>query len=124
MPRKTSDDTHWVAAIDDFRSSGLTQPEFCRRRGLPLHSFRRRLYARPDATTSPTAQPAPASKVSPDSPRFLPVTLVADPTTLTTAAATADPLVLILDVRRRIAVAPGFDPDTLRRLIETIEAHP
>ncbi len=33
----------------------------------------------------------------------------------------ADPLVLILDTRRRIAIAPGFDADTLRRLIEAIE---
>lgn len=124
MPRQTSDDAHWVAAIDDFRSSGLTQPEFCRRRGLPLHTFRRRLYARPGATTSPVARPTPDAMVSPDTPRFLPVTLVADPTTLMPAAAPADPLVLILDARRRIAVAPGFDPDTLRRLIEAIGAHP
>ena len=86
MPRQTSNDAHWVAAIDDFRRSGLTQTEFCRRRGLPLHTFRRRLYARTGATTSPVAGPATAALVSPDTPRFLPVTLVADPNIPTPAA--------------------------------------
>jgi len=47
MPRQATDDAQWHAAIADFRRSGLTQPEFCRRRRLPLHTFRRRLYARP-----------------------------------------------------------------------------
>ena len=124
MPRQTSDDAHWVAAIDDFRSSGLTQPEFCRRRGLPLHTFRRRLYARPGATTSPATGPDPAALISPDTPLFLPVTLVADPTTPPPAAAPADPVVLILDDRLRIAVAPSFDPETLRRLLDAIGARP
>jgi hypothetical protein len=32
--------------------------------------------------------------------------------------------VLILDARRRIAVATGFDADTLRRLIEVIKGRP
>jgi hypothetical protein len=48
MPRQTTDDARWQAAIAEFRRSGLTQPEFCLR-GLPLHAFRRRLYARPAA---------------------------------------------------------------------------
>ena len=105
MPRQTSDDAHWTAAIDDFRSSGLTQPEFCRRRGLALHTFRRRLYARPTTAIPQVARPVPAATVSPDTPRFLPVILVADPITLTASAAPADSLVLILDARRWIAYA-------------------
>jgi hypothetical protein len=46
MPRQTTDDAWWQAAMAEFRRSGLTQPEFCRRHGVPLHTFRRRLYAR------------------------------------------------------------------------------
>lgn len=124
MPRQTPNDAHWVAAIDDFRRSGLTQPEFCRRRGLPLHTFRRRLYGRPGATTPASAEPSPSAPAPPDTPRFLPVTLVDDPTAPTPAAAPADPLVLILDNSLRIAVAPGFDPETLRRLLDAIGARP
>lgn len=40
MPRQKPGDVRRLAAVDDFRRSGLTQPEFCRRRGLPLHTFR------------------------------------------------------------------------------------
>jgi hypothetical protein len=36
-------DPRWNALLDDFRNSGLTHAEFCRRRGVPLHTFRKRL---------------------------------------------------------------------------------
>ena len=106
MPRQTTDHALWVAAINDFRSSGLTQPEFCRRRGLPLHSFRRRLDDRPTAATSPTVGPVPAALVSPDTTRFLPVKVIA------------------LDDRIRTAVSSGFDPETLRRLLDALGTQP
>ena len=35
MARQTTDDARWQAGIADFRCSGLTQPEFGRRRGCP-----------------------------------------------------------------------------------------
>ena len=123
MPRQASD-AFWVAAIDDFRSSGLTQPEFCRRRGLPLHTFRRRLYARPSAATSPATGPAPAALVSPDTPRFLPLTVVAGPTANILGSALVNSLVLIIDDRIRIAVSSGFDSETLRRLIDALGTQP
>ncbi|WP_158633766.1 IS66 family insertion sequence element accessory protein TnpA [Tautonia sociabilis] len=123
MPRQASDDAPWLAAIDDYRRSGLTQAEFCRRRELPLHTFRRYLYGRRGATPAPAAtEPTPATPTDP--PRLVPVTLVADTTAPEPASAAADSLVLILDGRRRIAVAPGFDPETLRRLLDALEARP
>jgi hypothetical protein len=120
MPRQASDDAPWLAAIDEFRRSGLTQAEFCRRRELPLHTFRRYLYGRRGITTAPAAtETTPVAPAPADAPRFVPVTLVAEPD-----ATAADPLVLILDGRRRIAVAPGFDPQTLRRLLDALEDRP
>jgi hypothetical protein len=109
MPRQASDDAQWQTVIADFRRSGLNQPEFCLRRGLPLHTFRRRLYARP-------AVPPP--------PTVIPVTLVPGPSSPSPAAAASDPLVLILDGGLRIAVAPGFDPATLARLLDALETRP
>jgi hypothetical protein len=114
MPRQATDDVQWQAAIADFRRSGLTQPEFCRRRELPLHTFRRRLYARPDA---PPASASASAK--PDVRGFIPVKLIPDPPTVS-----SDPLVLILDGRHRIAVGTGFDPGTLRRLVDTLGSRP
>jgi hypothetical protein len=52
-------------------SAGSLSPEFCRLHGLRLHAFRRRLYARRVADL--------AVVLSRESPRFLPVTLIADP---------------------------------------------
>jgi hypothetical protein len=71
MPRPATDEAGWRAAIAEYHLSGLTQPEFCRLGGLPFHAFRRRLYAGRVAD--------PAAALPRDSPRFLPVTLIADP---------------------------------------------
>jgi hypothetical protein len=113
MPRTHVVDLRWKSILNDFRRSGLTQAEFCRRRGISLHSFRKHLYSpRPSHD-----QPPPAA----DRP-FLPVTILPDPT----APATSPPshLELVLADGRRIAVAPGFDADTLRRLLAVLEGAP
>ncbi len=68
MPRQTTEEARWHAAIVDFRRSGLTQPEFCQRRGLPLHTFRRRLYARP----APEADLPATAAAPPDAPAVPP----------------------------------------------------
>ena len=108
MPRSTSAASRWQAIIDEFRQSGLKQAEFCRQRGCSLQTFRKYLYgSRPAANHAPVVE-------------FLPVTT---PTTPPPAPQRdPDPLVLILADGRRVAVAPGFDSHTLRRLVETIEA--
>jgi hypothetical protein len=118
VPRSRTIDLCWKALLNDFRRSGLTQAEFCRRRQISLHSFRKHLYQpRPAQTASSDHRP-----VTPADPHFLPVTILPDPT-----PAITDPtahLELILKNGRRIAVAPGFDPHTLRRLIATVEGPP
>jgi len=116
MPRGHILDTRWNALLNDFRKSGLTHAEFCRRRGISIHSFRKRLYQ------APTPKPIPANRPSDAAAHFLPVTIAPDP-----IPATVDPrqpLELLLGNGRRIAVAPGFDPQTLRRLIATVEERP
>lgn len=115
MPQRYADPIPWRQVFDDQRQSGLTQAEFCRRLGLSLHAFRKHLYA-----PSPTPAPAPAAPSPADRTRLVPVTLVADPIAPEPSPA-VDPLVLILDGRRRIAIAPGFDAAALRRLIEALE---
>ena len=121
MPRGPILDLRWNALLGEFRRSGLTQAEFCQRRGISLHSFRKHLYR------VPASKPTPANHPSSDAAaHFLPVTVVPDPipATVISAAASRQPLELLLGNGRRIAVAPGFDPHTLRRLIATIEETP
>jgi hypothetical protein len=115
MPRGPILDLRWNALLSEFRRSGLTQAEFCQRRGISIHSFRKRLYgARPSKPDS-AAQCPPAERSSP----FLPVTILPDPTSVVAAATHA--LELVVSNGRRIAVAPGFDPQTLRRLLAVVE---
>ena len=123
MLHRYADPILWHQVFDDQLRSGLTQAEFCRRLGLSLHAFRKRRYARPAPAPTPGGEPTPAAPSPAERPRLVPVTLVAEPAD-PEPSPPADALVLILDGRRRIAVAPGFDAVTLRRLIETIEAHP
>ena len=115
MPRGHILDLRWNALLNDFRRSGLTQAEFCKRRGISIHSFRKRLYQ------VPTPKPTPANHLSSDGTTsgFLPVTILPDPIPATSAS--RQPLELLLSNGRRIAVAPGFDPQTLRQLITVVE---
>jgi hypothetical protein len=118
VPRSRTIDLRWNALLNDFRRSGLTQAEFCRRRQISLHSFRKHLYQpRP-------SQPAPGddrSSASAD-PHFLPVTILPDPIPPLTSSSSHLELVLLNG--RRIVVAAGFDPETLRRLIAVVEGRP
>ena len=116
MPRARVLDLRWIAILNDFRRSGLTHAKFCNRCDIPIHSSRRRLYAAHTSKPGPTTErPAPA-----DTPDFLPVTILPDP--MPAVAANPQALELILQNGRRIAVAPGFDPQTLRRLITAVKA--
>ncbi len=119
MSRSRTVDLRWNALLNDFRRSGLTQAEFCRRRQISLHSFRKHLYSPP---ASPPAPSDDGSSASAD-PHFLPVTILPDPIPSTTVSPSHH-LELILSRGCRIAVAPGFDPPTLRRLIAVVEGRP
>lgn len=118
MPRTQVVDIRWNALLSDFRRSGLTQAEFCRRRDISLHSFRKRLYSpRPSQADSPDARPAATV-----APHFVPVTILPDPNPPISPPPSC--IELVLADGRRIAVAPGFDADTLRRLLAVLEVPP
>jgi hypothetical protein len=118
VPRSSISDLRWHALLNDFRKSGLTHAAFCQLRDLSLHSFRKRLYAsRPPEATSLPGEATPATE-----PAFLHVTVLADPPR--PEMTPHRPLELILPSGRRVAVAPGFDADTLRRLLSVLEGPP
>jgi hypothetical protein len=127
-------DLRWNAIVNDFRRSGLTQADFCRQRNISLATFRYHFYkpasSKPahsykHSPASPgSSKPARGDKHSPASAdhSFLPVTIVPDP--ILPSAASQPHLELILSNGRRIAVAAGFDTQTLRRLIALVEESP
>jgi hypothetical protein len=115
VSRSRTVDLRWKATLNDFRRSGLTQAEFCRRRQISLHSFRKHLYQPRPGRPTPGDDRSPASADRP----FLPVTILPDP--IPSITASPSHLELVLSNGRRIVVAPGFDPQTLRRLLAVVE---
>jgi hypothetical protein len=133
MPRRSDRAAHWAQIIHEYRQSRLTQPEFCRQRGITLGALKNWLYKAPYRQaveqrllepTAPLAVPKPRRR----SARFVPVALTADSLPIIPAPrereaqpAAAGALEVRLGSGRAIAVAPGFDPETLRRLITLLE---
>ena len=95
-----------------------TQAEFRRLRQISLHSFRKHLYQPLPSNPAPSDDRSSASADH----HFLPVTIVPGP--ILSITASQPHLELILSNGRRIAVAPGFDTQTLRRLIAVVEERP
>ena len=84
MARRSLQAVDWATLFREWRASGLTQPEFCRRRDIPLHTFRRRLYhpaaknGAGDASSPRAAPPETGPPSCTPSPRFIPVRVVAE----------------------------------------------
>jgi len=116
MSSQASTDFRWRGLINDFQRSGLTHVEFCRLRAISLHTFRKRLYGQ--KALAPGLE-RKAEPVPPEPTRFVPVTLTPNGDLLPVPR--ADPLAILLPGGWRIVVGEGFDPETLRRLIDAIE---
>ena len=120
MSQSHTVNSRWNAIVSDFRRSGLTQAEFCRQRNISLASFRYHFY-KPHSPKPAPSDARSRSSATPDH-QFLPVTVLPDP--IFSSTASQPHLELILSNGRRIAVASGFDTQTLRRLIAVVEERP
>jgi hypothetical protein len=113
--------THsWPNLIAQWRLSGLTQAAFCARRGISLPTFRYHLYKPRRRSGSPHPLATTAADTT---PLFLPVVCspASQPGLAPSAASTIE---VILGDGLRIAVAPGFDPQTLRRIVDALRQPP
>jgi hypothetical protein len=130
----TSREIYWSAILADFRRCGLTHVEFCRRRRISLHSFRKWLYQlRPGLPPKATRARSHTSSVSvvpatTATPHFLPVHIrAAEPSQardIQRADAPTAALELVLSSDCRILVRPGFDPRCLRQLLDCLDGEP
>jgi hypothetical protein len=120
---RSSRQIYWSAIIADFHRSGLTHVQFCRARKVSIHSFRKWLYRRPAP-----ASPAKAGRPSlPAAPLFLPVHVRPEPAPITgerSADPSPPPLELVVDHGRCLRIPVGFDPATLGRVLDLLEARP
>jgi len=107
--RDKKKETYWRRQFVEHRNSGNTVVEFCRRRGIPLHQFywwKRRL-------SSGDGQEGPCQ--AENEPGFVPVRLPA----LSFSAALIE---VVHPGGCVVRVPPGFDRDSLRRVLDTLGA--
>jgi hypothetical protein len=114
----------WAALIDEWRDSGLSLPAFCERRGLNRGTMQGWVYKRGHRLAVEQARREAHAGRAPgeQTPRttFLPVRL-AEPAPIEAAGPGVE---VVLGLGRRIVVAPGFDPETLRRVVAVLEGRP
>ena len=107
----------WRKTISEYRKSGISQTEFCKRRKLPIETFRRWFYEFNRETSA--AQPAaPDEQPLTDAggiPLFMPVKLKETP------AESTYPMEIVLANGRRIRVNAEAHPDAVRGMVRMLE---
>jgi transposase len=122
MAEHGSRDEQWADVITQWRASGLSQKEFCRRRDISDRALNNWLYKSPYRERVARILAARSQgKLDAETPRFLPVAVLgAIPDTDSRAACAT--IEVVLPSGSRIAVTPGFDAETLRRVVAALEA--
>ena len=103
VTKRQANRQRWFDHIETWKQSGLTQKAFCEQQQLGLGTFQRwrGIFMRGE-------KPEASSAVS-----FLPVSVMAAP---------ASNLALLIDDRLRIEIPAGFDPVTLKQVIQALQA--
>ena len=130
MTRQRLNAAEWAVLIEEWRRGGLSLPAFCKQRDLSRGTMQNWVYkpalrravedARHASQAGRSAQVKTAERPTPPT-AFLPVRLAE------VAATTPEPTVrsaieVVLGGGRRVVVGPGFDPETLRRVVAALEA--
>jgi hypothetical protein len=103
LTKREANRQRWFDRIETWKQSGLTQKAFCEQQQLGLGSFQRwrGIYMRGE-------KPEASSAVS-----FVPVNVTVDK---------ASSLALLIDDQLRIEIPAGFDPVTLKQVIQALQA--
>ena len=107
---KTKKAEYWRRVTGEWKRSGQSQATFCEARNLKLTTFRwwrhRLLREASDG--------AKAEELDTQAP-FIPIRLIDLP------SPSSPPIEIHLPNSKRIQVPPGFDPDTLRRVLAILD---
>ena len=127
MARIRRQAAEWAALIDQWRQSGLSLPAFCQRHGISRGSMQNRVYkpelkravedARREAQEHVDERPASATV-----PAFLPVRVVQADAGV--EASDRSGVEIVIGAGRRVVIGPGFDAETLRRVVAVLEGRP
>ena len=115
-------DEQWADVVSQWRASGLSQKEFCRRRGISDRALNNWLYKSPYRERVARILAARSQdELDSETPRFLPVAVLRA-TPETSSQASCVTIEVVLPSGPRIVVMPGFDAETLRRVVAALEA--
>ena len=124
MARVRRQAAEWAALIDQWRQSGLGLPAFCRRHGLSRGSMQNWVY-KPELKRAVEAArreaqgPVDEPPVSAAAPAFLPVRVVQ--AAAVGEASDRSGVEVVIGAGRRVVLGPGFDAETLRRVVAVLE---
>ncbi len=115
---------HWQGLLEACRRSGLSQAEFCRRRGIPpgtLASWKHTLAREASVPTSPARRDRPATP-----PTFLPVRVITRPqptdgVRAESAPAPSETIDILLRGDRQVRVRGRVDLHWLGQVVRTLE---
>jgi hypothetical protein len=95
---------HWKQHWEAWKASGLSQSEYGRRQGLPIHAFRYWItkFNQPD----------------------IPTTTALVKLAVQAQAASEAPLELVVDKKYRLIIRTCFDPALLRAVLASLEGRP
>jgi hypothetical protein len=126
MARQRLRAEQWAVLIERWRASGLSLSVFCERNGVRPGTMQNWVYkpalklavekAR-RAAQAPCETPAETVEVAEPTPAFLPVKIAE----VATEPERHTAIEVILRKGRRIRVRRGFDPQTLRQIVATLE---
>jgi hypothetical protein len=109
--------SEWAERVEQWRGSGLSQSEFCRRQGLALTTFNRKAAAlRPGVAAEPSEEP----------PRWLEVRMsgLRAGRVGESAGSLGEGFEVLLDGGWRLRLGPQFDAEGLRRLLGVLGSLP
>jgi hypothetical protein len=113
----------WRDRIAKWRASGQSVRVFCAEHQLSEPSFYswRRILTRRDGDAIPSPADSPDRNAPADRPAFVPVHIVAPPSTNGSAAGGSAGLELVIGSGRVVRIPSDFDAATLRRLLVVLE---
>jgi hypothetical protein len=113
-----------AALIDQWRKSGLSLPAFCTRRGVNAKTMSGWIHKPAYRAAIDRARGKAAAAPVPDQarPAFLPVKVAGARARQRTPGRAG--VAVVIGPGRRVVVGPGFDAETLRRVVAVLEDRP
>jgi hypothetical protein len=113
-----------AALIDQWRKSGLSLPAFCAPRGVNANTMSGWVHKTAYREAIDRARGEALAAKAPDRarPAFLPVRVADVPARGRTPGRAG--VAVVIGPGRRVVVAPGFDAETLRRVVAVLEDRP